>query len=169
MWCTTQQVTMNLFNLGILLQVWCSLVPLSAAEAPEPDPSAPPDLNPSPSPIPAPVPQPLPVPDLTQPAELLVIPVFLQWVGAISGVLGLISFTHTYVQKLIDAFTSVSQGSKPPAKHDKAWFESFEAYHRKLSPSAKGWKTRVAPKKKGDPSWKVGIQVGLDGGGLQVK
>ena len=177
---------MNLFNLWILLQVWCSLVPLTAAEAPEPNPSAPPDLDPSPSlepdsslpqdpdaspsPNPALVPQPVPVPNLIQDTELFLLPLVplgMQWIGSIGGLLGVISFADTYIGKLIDAFSgSSSHTPRPPAKHDTAWFKHLEDYHRKIWT---GWKTRVAPEKKGEPSWKVGIQVGLDGSGLQVQ
>lgn len=91
----------------------------------------------------------------------------MAWIGSIGGLLGIISFTDTYIGKMIDAFKGPPPGPPPPpVKHDTKWFKDFEAYHRKILSTK--WKERVAPKKKGDPSWKVGLQVGLDGSGLRV-
>lgn len=151
---------MNLFNLWILLQVWCHLAPLAAAETPEP--------NPSPSPSPAPeASEPDPSPS-TDPRFLPAVPLAMAWIGSIDDLLGIISFSDTYMHKLMDAFSGGASGpDPPPAKHDMAWFKKFEAYWRKILSTT--WKQRVAPDKKGDASWKIGIQVGLDGTGLQVR
>lgn len=92
----------------------------------------------------------------------------MQWIGAIGGLLGVISFADNYIHKLVDAFKGPpATPSRPKPKHDTAYFRHMEEYHRQILQTT--WKPRISPKKKGDPSWKVGIQVGLDGTGLQVQ
>lgn len=158
---------MNLFNLWILLQVWCHLAPLAAAETPEPNPS--PSTDPAPSPAADPQPDPAPafIPEPRSVLFLPAVPLAMAWIGSIGGLLGIISFSDNYMQKLVGAFSGKASGpDRPPAKHDTAWFKDFEKYHRKILDTH--WKPRVAPDKKGDASWKIGIQVGLDGTGLEV-
>lgn len=175
---------MNLLSSWMLLQVWGHLAPLAIAEAPDTDPPpsldpATPDTDPSPNPDPSP----FPPPDLTpqvvaqsgpvMDTELIVIPVvppIMGWLGSIGGVLGIISFTDTYLRKLFGLFKPrlPSAPPTPPEKHDAAWFTDFENRHRQVHNPK--WPVRVAPKKEKDEEapWKVGIQVGLDGSGLQV-
>lgn len=96
------------------------------------------------------------------------VPLIMAWIGSIGGLLGVISFSDTYIGKLVNAFKGPPPGPpKPLVKHDAKWFREFEEYHRQILQTH--WKHRVVPKKKGDPSWKVGVQVGLDGTGLKVK
>lgn len=92
----------------------------------------------------------------------------MAWIGSIGGLLGVISFADTYIHKLVGLFKGPEPGpSPPPAKHDTPWFREFERYWRQhLWPH---WTERIFPKKNGEPSWKVGVQVGLDGTGLEVK
>lgn len=95
------------------------------------------------------------------------VPLLMAWIGSIGGLLGVISFSDTYIGKMINAFKGPPPGPpRPPVKHDKAWFTRFEERWRQILQTT--WKPRVSPKRKGDPSWKVGIQVGLDGTGLKV-
>lgn len=152
---------MNLLNLWILLQVWCHLAPVAVAEAPEPDPT------PSPDPAPVPVPDPEVIPGPTELFVIPAVPLAMQWIGSIGGLLGVISFTDTYINKIISAFGGAPPGPPtPPEKHDTPWFKHFERYWRNILKTT--WPKRVEVNKKGDPSWKVGIQVGLDGTGLKV-
>lgn len=80
------------------------------------------------------------------------------WLGSIGGVLGIISFTETYVTRLVKAFIPHSDEDYPTRVKKK--FKDFEKKHSGQAVNA--------PEKKGDPPWTVGVQVGLDGTGLKV-
>lgn len=71
-----------------------------------------------------------------KPAMIPAVPVAMAWLGSIGGVLGIISFTESYISRIVEA---IKQAADP--NHDP---------------------------EKGDPSWVVGVQVGLDGHGLGV-
>lgn len=91
----------------------------------------------------APRPDPVPAPDALaaaqpapEPKVIPAVPAAMAWLGSIGGVLGILSFTDTYVSKLVEA---IKKAVNPHHDSDK-----------------------------GDPSWVVGVQVGLDGHGLNV-
>lgn len=140
---------MNLFTYWFLLQVWCHLAPLAIA-VPDPDPDA--------SPAPLPVPEPEQMEVLVIPAP----PAFMGWLGAIGGTIGTVTFV---VQTLKGLFINPPDPPAPePDDQNAAWWRQFEDDVR----GEFGWKPRVAPEKKGPPSWIVSVQVGLDGTGLKV-
>lgn len=121
---TRDHITMKSPNPWMLLQVWCHVAPLAMVQAaPRPDP------NPAPDALAAAQPAP-------EPKVIPAVPVAMAWLGSIGGVLGIISFTESYVTRLVEA---IKKAADP--LHDE---------------------------EKGDPSWVVGVQVGLDGHGLQV-
>lgn len=67
-------------------------------------------------------------------AEIPAPPPIMGWLGSIGGILGIISFADTYIERIIKAIQ--------------------KAKEKRLD--------------KGDPSWTVAIQVGLDASGLEV-
>lgn len=141
---------MNLFNYWFLLQVWCHLAPLAIA-APDPDPDA--------------APTPVPVPGSEQ-MEVMVIPAppaIMGWLGAIGGVIG----TVTFVTNTVKSFLHNPPEPPPPDAEDRnaPWWRQLEDELR----AQFGLPARVAPEKKGPPSWVVAVRVGLDGTGLEVK
>lgn len=87
----------------------------------------------------APRPDPVPAPDASaapEPKMIPAVPMAMAWLGSIGGVLGIISFTESYITRLVEA---IKKATNP--HHDT---------------------------EKGDPPWVVGVQVGLDGHGLNV-
>lgn len=120
---------MHLFRPWTLFQVWCHVAPLAMVQAaPRPDP----DLAPDPSAALQPAPEPEAEMNLIPP-----VPLAMAWLGSIGGVLGIISFTETYITRLVEAIKAATGSSNYDAK-------------------------------RGEPSWVVGVQVGLDGHGLKV-
>lgn len=115
---------MKSLNPWTLLTVWCHVAPLAMVQAaPRPDPVPAPDALAAAQPAP-------------EPMVIPAVPVAMAWLGSIGGVLGIISFTESYVSRLVEA---IKKAIDP--NHDE---------------------------EKGDPPWVVGVQVGLDGHGLNV-
>ena len=140
---------MKPLNPWTLFRVWCHMVPLvMAAKSPDP----------SPAPDPLPVPQPVPGPE-PEVMSTEAVPALMAWLGSIGGVLGIISFTDTYLRKLIHLGIRKSDEKKAEAFDGKA-FEEKHSSDRKY---------KAGINQAGDPPYVVAVQVGLDGTGLKVK
>lgn len=121
---TRDHITMKSLNPWTLLQVWCHVAPLAMVQAaPRPDPVTVPDVLAAAQPAP-------------EPKVIPAVPLAMAWLGSIGGVLGIISFTESYISRLVEA---IKKAKNPHHDEDK-----------------------------GDPPWVVGVQVGLDGHGLNV-
>lgn len=115
-------------NPWTLLQAWCHVAPLAMVRAaPRPDPVLAPDALATPQPAPEPG---------TVEAMIPAVPMAMAWLGSIGGVLGIISFTESYMTRMVEAIKRAANPHHDPGR--------------------------------GDPSWVVGVQVGLDGHGLSV-
>lgn len=121
---------MRSLNPWTLLQVWCHVAPLAMARAaPRPDPVLAPDTLATPPPAPEPG-------NVEAAAMIPAVPMAMAWLGSIGGVLGIISFTESYISRIVQAIKKAANPHHDPGR--------------------------------GDPSWVVGVQVGLDGHGLSV-
>lgn len=137
---------MKLFNPWTVFRVWCHLAPLvTAAKIP--------DLSPVPDPTAAP--EPVPETDLVTSQAIPPVPLLLAWIGSIGGLLGTISFTETYITRLVKLIMKKTEPKKFDGEKYEIWWSSDK-------------KALNGIKKKGDAPYGVAIQVGVDGHGLKV-
>lgn len=133
---------MLLFKAKALSRAWCYLALLAVAHA---------ALASSSELMPHPESSPDPQPDLAQAADLIVprvVPLAMQWIGSIGGLLGTISFTENFVTRLVKLIL----GPKPKDTPEERFYKLMKENERKL------FRGKKFPKKEGKPSWQVAIR-----------
>lgn len=119
---------------------------------PRPDPNLTPDPSMDPDPDPA------------INAQFAPPPNGMGWLGAIGGLLGVVSYTQGLITDLAKAFTPVLHNPNNENPIKVKFHKILKDYEKEHS-----GETIEVPEKKGDAPWAVAIQVGLDGTGLKVK